>query len=197
MKMSPVFSSGVPSAESGGVIREKSSSVLPSSALNVRSRWFGSLDPSLLSSYDTRLEFMSRTRLLREPEERNDRMGGMTGRLDVAVVMLGARNDTGGRDLRLSSVLVFWTDLGSSSSRCLCAQSFVALSGRLEGVKAGSLPAGVPFESGSDCGGAAWRRELLVGFALAEVATAVGESGKDAGRFEADDGVKGLARGVV
>lgn len=33
--------------------------------------------------------------------------------------------------------------------------------------------------------------------ALAAIATALGESGKDAGRFEVDDGVKGFAGGAV
>ena len=71
---------------------------------------------------------MSRTRLLREPEDRKDRMGGMTGR-EAAASLRGARKDTGGRDVdfRLSSDVLSIV-LGSSSSRWPCAHSLVVAS---------------------------------------------------------------------
>jgi len=102
---------------------------------------------------------------LRDPEERKDRMGGMTARPEF-----GGRKETGGRDFFLSSVFAESMVLGSSSSLCPCAQSFV-----------------VATAIGEGCG----RPEVEVDVGEARstpltLTTSVGLSGNDAGRFEAD-----------
>lgn len=128
---------------------------------------------------------------MRDPEERNPRIGGMTARGDAAPDIFGALKETGGRDLRLSSDLVASTALGSSSSRWPCAQSFVALSEatRRGCVKVARLAEGVlvPFDTEMDSAGAGARRcrGLAASVVSERSAAAVGESGKDAGRLEA------------
>jgi len=80
MKRSAVLSpspSFIALPESGGVMRDKSSSPRPSRARRVRSRWWGSVKSSPDDSSDMRLVCASRLRLLRDPEERKPRMGGI------------------------------------------------------------------------------------------------------------------------
>lgn len=66
---------------------------------------------------------MSSWRLLREPEERNERIGGMTGRLGVEAERMGLY-DTGGRDVEVRrSAGLSWrlsplTAAGDLSARC-------------------------------------------------------------------------------
>ncbi len=71
---------------------------------------------------------MSRTKLLREPEERKDRIGGITARLLPTLAILGGLKERGGRDFTLViRILADSIVFGSSSSRCRCAH-FVELS---------------------------------------------------------------------
>src|SRR5690348_5914666 len=66
---------------------------------------------------------MSRTRLLREPEDLKARMGGMRA---VDPSLRGGRKETGGRDVDfLLSSDVLSIVLGSRSSRWPCAHSLV------------------------------------------------------------------------
>lgn len=137
---------------------------------------------------------------MRDPEERNPRIGGMTARGDATLVIFGALKETGGRDdLRLSSDLAASTVLGRSSSRWPCAQSFVALSEatRRGCVKIAPLPEGVPFDSAPESTGARCCCGLTTDVAFARFPTVVGESGKDAGRLEEDAAVKELAGDVT
>src|SRR6187431_84842 len=82
---------------------------------------------SSASSEAERRLLTSRPRLLREPDDRKERMGGMTARGE-GPSFRGARKDTGGLevDLRLSWAAAS-SDLGRSSSRWPRAQSLVVV----------------------------------------------------------------------
>ena len=77
---------------------------------------------------------MSSWRLLREPDERNERIGGMTGRPGDEAERIGLY-DTGGRDVDVRrSVGLSWrlsplTAAGDMRARCPWAHFFVVVSG--------------------------------------------------------------------
>jgi hypothetical protein len=122
---------------------------------------------------------MSSTTLLRDPEDRNDLMGGMTARpLEVLEVLavVGILYDSGGRDF-LSSDFAVSMVLGNSNSRCPCAESLTALSVKRR------LIAGRVTDADCDCDRAAGASPVLLCV-----------SGNDAGRFEA---VADASSGVV
>lgn len=129
IKTSPVVSSASAwLAECGGVILRKSSSILPSRARKVRSRWFESANSSPKSKERMVEVLLSSPRLRRDPDDRKERMGAT--RTEVVEVLLeGALKETGGRDVtdwRRSSVgLVCCNVLGSSNSRWPWDLSFV------------------------------------------------------------------------
>ena len=156
----------------------------------MRSRWFESdisSPPYVDDSSDIFRECKSRTRLLREPEERKERMGGMWARPDVWLATVGGRYDTGRRDLRLSlsSALAASMDLGSSNWRWANAHSFIGLSaepivstdgGRDWSWATGDVGAGVPMSSGGSDEVSRRRRALPVVVMAAAVTAADDDS---------------------